>query len=343
MDKGIQPVGLLDRQRGVRADLQLTPSGYRSLSICYSHVGYGPMRLTSQSPFQSPRLGFLPRSPSTLSKRQAEVRLSGTWVNLWANGLEEGTYFLDYETLTSTVGLSVGLTNTLQLELEVEDRSRFGGSMDGFIQGFHDAVGQGQDGRDEQPKDQIAIRLAPDGGEPVVDLGPEATGPFARSVQLTLQHDVTCGTEKLPALSYAFTSRFGLGQDEFESRGNIDLGVSVAAARRWKRLYGCLTLGFARFNEDDFRGIQLKKTQGSALAAVEWRRWPRTSLVLQYLINEGAAEDFGPFSKGTNELSLGWKEEVVPGEVLEVGLIENLFTFENSPDFGLHVGFVQRF
>ena len=40
---------------------------------------------------------------------------------------------------------------------------------------------------------------------------------------------------------------------------------------------------------------------------------------------------------------MGWKWEFSPGTVFEVGLIENLIEFDNSPDFGLHFGLRHRF
>ncbi len=49
------------------------------------------------------------------------------------------------------------------------------------------------------------------------------------------------------------------------------------------------------------------------------------------------------FSKASHEITLGWKWEVVPRGVLEIGVVENLVTFDNSADFGIHAGFTQRF
>ena len=64
------------------SSLTWIPKGYRSLAICFSHVGYGPLNVYSQSPFQALRLGIRPRTPSTLGKGQYEVRGTSTWVNV---------------------------------------------------------------------------------------------------------------------------------------------------------------------------------------------------------------------------------------------------------------------
>jgi thiol-disulfide isomerase/thioredoxin len=122
------------------------PGGFRGKSICFSNVGYGPLSLRSQSPFQSLRLGILPRTPSTLARGEHQMRIAATWANVWANEDRQfdpengvlGPFLLDYESLDANISYAYGLSDTFQIELEYEQRWRFGGVMDGFIEGFHD-------------------------------------------------------------------------------------------------------------------------------------------------------------------------------------------------------------
>lgn len=55
--------------------------------------------------------------------------------------------------------------------------------------------------------------------------------------------------------------------------------------------------------------------------------------------DEAAGVDLLP---PTHEITLGWKGEVARDAVLEIGLVENVITFDNSPDFGVHGGFSYR-
>jgi phenylpropionate dioxygenase-like ring-hydroxylating dioxygenase large terminal subunit len=177
----------------------------------------------------------------------------------------------------------------------------------------------------------------------VVDQDASARGVFTRSLQFTVQHKVTCGSHRWPAFSYSVTGRWNVESDDLEG-DQFDLAASVAVARRFgDRWYSYLTLGYAYFGDDTFHGLELRSDQVTVLAAVEWRFASRMSLILQYLGSQGAAEDLGPFSETANEVTLGWKAELRPAGVLELGLIENVATFDNSPDFGVHVGFTQRF
>jgi hypothetical protein len=116
------------------ADLMATPTGFRAGAVCGSSVGYGPLRLRSQSPLQALRLTLAPRTPSTLVQGQSEAHLAATWSNVWAAEDEWrdpdtgtfGDYQIDYESLHTSLSLAYGLTDTLQAELEVENRTRFG-------------------------------------------------------------------------------------------------------------------------------------------------------------------------------------------------------------------------
>ncbi|MCK5379662.1 MAG: DUF3187 family protein, partial [Acidobacteria bacterium] len=157
-----------------------------------------------------------------------------------------------------------------------------------------------------------------------------------------LQQNVTCGTEHLPAISWALTGRWAVGGNDLEG-SDFDIAASIAAARRFGHFYGYLTLGYAYFGGDSFYGIELERTQLTVLAALEWRFKPRMSLILQYLGSEGVATNLPPFSEVSNELILGWKAEIMPNGVLEIGLLENILSFDNSPDFGVHAAFSRRF
>ncbi len=89
---------------------------------------------------------------------------------------------------------------------------------------------------------------------------------------------------------------------------------------------------------DRWQGIELRDDQLSGLLALEWRYQPKNSWILQYLVSEGVAETRDPFDENAHELGIGWKREVSPNTVLEIGLIENAITADNSPDFGIHLG-----
>lgn len=346
-----QPAPGVEETAQFRAtNLTFTPKGHRARALCFSHVGYGPLHLSSQSPLQSLRLALTPRTPSTLGRGQFELRAVATWANLWAIDSanffpefgEYGPYYLDYETLDATVSVAYGVSDVLQVEGGFENRNRFGGAMDGFIQGFHDLFGLDQNGRDRVPKDQHRIVLDPGDGRAVVDVGSEGIGTFSRAVELTIQHNVSCGGRHRPALAWSVTGRYGLHADELEG-SPLDVALSLSTSRRLGEFYVYGTLGYARYGSDRFRGLELRDSQLSGLVAGEWRFRPRMSVVFQWLASQGAVDEYPPFSKPSHEVTVGWKGEIADLGVLELGLLENVITFDNSPDFGIHVGYAKRF
>ena len=328
-------------ESGERTEIISSQDYYRAKAICFSKVGYGPLDLPSQSPFQALRLGLSPRTPSTLGRGQIEARFRATWVNLWAP--EAPDFVLDYEQLQTNIGLAYGFSDTFQFEVGFETRSRFGGEMDSFIQEFHDLFNIDQNGRDKVPRGDFRFNIGPSDGNPGVRLTGDDKGIYATSLLFTVQHNVTCGTEKLPAIAYAFTVRTELINEDLEGGSPLDLGLWLSASQRYGTCYLYGTLGYTLFGRDDFRTVELRDDQFSALVAFEWRFKPRVSLLIQYLLTEGVAESLGDLSSASNEITLGAKWEVVRGTVLEFGLIENVITLGNSPDFGIHFGITSRF
>jgi thiol-disulfide isomerase/thioredoxin len=318
-----------------------SPATYRAKAICFSNVGYGPLDLPSQSPLQALRLGLAPRTPSTLGQSQKEAWLKTTWVNIWAP--EPGQYFFDYEQLQTNLGFAYGITDTVQFDIAFQTRSRFGGAMDSFIQGFHDLFGIDQDGRDLVPKDDFNFEIEPSGNNPGVFLTNSDRGIYAASFLFTVQHNVTCGTERFPAFAYAITIQAELQSDDLEGGSPLDLGLMVTASERFGSFYLYGTLGYTFFGRKEFRGIKLQNDQFSGLLAIEWKTWTRASLLLQYLITEGVVEGLADLSDPSHEITLGTKWEITRGTVLEFGLIENIITLGNSPDFGIHAGITTRF
>jgi len=322
--------------------LSETPGGFRGASICYSNVGYGPLRLGSQSPFQSLRFGIDPRTPSTLAEGQWEAHVTETWSNTFV--YDPGKLLLDFETLDTRVSLAYGVLDELELELEFENRSGFGGIMDRFINAFHRAFGLTDAGRHNFPRNQFQIQIPDNKGNPALTLGSGDEGSFSNALLFTVQHNVTCGTEYLPAIAYALTLRANVdngpglsGQLPVEPQ----LSVSLSKAIGDFYVYGSVAFGY--FGTEHLAGIHLRPTQYSGLAAVEWRFDSNMSLIVQYLVTQGVAKDLGDFSQASNEITLGWKWELAERTVLELGLIENIINFNNSPDFGVHAGLTYRF
>jgi len=324
--------------------------GYRAGSICFANVGYGPLKLRSQSGFQALRLMMIPRAPSTIGKGGLEFSGTAVWSNLWAVDEKAfspddgsiGPYLIDAESLEGNLALSYGLSDTVEIEIGYEFRSHFGGVLDGVIEAFHDFIGVGQQGRDRWPRDQFHFIWNPENGEPTA-LGPGDSGLFVQNLLLTVQHNISCGSAVWPAVAWWATLRLGLQAEGFD-RAPVDGLFGVAFAKRFGDFNAYLSLSEAWYSETTaLELIELRSDQGSLMAALEWRFRPRSSLIVQFLLSEGVVGDSSPFDENSKEIILGMKHELRNDAVLEWGLIENFAPFDNSPDVGLHFGYTRRF
>jgi hypothetical protein len=320
--------------------LSWNPEGFRARAMCYSQIGYGPLSLPSQAPAQVLRLSLLPRTPSTLADGQFEFMWTESFANVF--NFREDDYRLDYMTINSTLAVAYGVSDEVEVELAVGNLWRTGSYLDGITDAFHDLFGIGDSGRDDFPQNDNIIDLELQDG---VEIEDESDGSEATHVTFTFQHNLTCGTSVWPALAYSLSTRWDAGGDaELEGDSDISAGISVSAAKRLgDEWYAYLGGGYNWYGPDESRGLALRDEQWGGLAAVEWAYRSKRSLILEYLVNEGAAETRHPFDDPTHEIHLGWKREVRPGSVLEIGLIENLINADNSPDFGLHFGIRHRF
>ncbi len=325
-----------------------TPEADRlSSATRVANVGFGPLHLRSQSPLHILRTSFLPNTPSTLMAGEWEFGSLLTWTNRWA--FKESEYLVDMEVIRPSLLFKHALTDSLTLQVEVPFLWSTGGGMDGFIEGFHDTFGLGQAGRDKFERDQVRLEITtPDGQKRSYD--PSDIYGGLTDVVLSGQYDLTDGTEYWPALALGMNIKLPVGSDSaLLGTPGVDPGLYLSASKGigdWGFVY--LNLGGAWLGREELGGLSLKEFEWTTLFAFEWRAGIRFSWIVQLLANSGIASSAGEMSEISTELTLGFKLEfpslAFPGKksILEFGLTENLFHFDNSPDFGVHLGFTLR-
>jgi hypothetical protein len=306
-------------------------------------LGRGPLHMTSLSPFQSFRPGFTPRPPSDLPEGTWELRISESWANLWA--FNEDDILIDMEILHTNVAIGLGLGEGVRADLEVESGSRFGGFMDRLIDNVHRIVGAETRHREEFDRNDFALDLQGRDGRPSARLRNRDRGIYTTSLVGTLQWTFSDGGPGRPALSAALSLRSDVGpSDGLHGGSPVDVALSLSAAERWGPLILSASVMVAWYGEERFQHIDLEPLQMAGLVAVEWPFHKRASLLLQYLMSQGVAEDWLDFSRPSHEIVLGFKIDIRKlGAVLEIGGLENLGIPDNSPDFGLHAGLTFRF
>ncbi len=303
----------------------------------HDDINYGPgfLHVRSQSPGQSLRMTMPEVLPGSI-RPGISLMFYVTDSNIWA---EDEFVFFDYEILDTSVGITYGFNERLGLAFFYDQRDYWGGFLDGFIEGFHDLFGVDQSGRDLWPRNQTWIDLKNQGlysdDLSIID---------NRAVTLLAQYVFSSGGDWLPAAGISGGFRYPLespeGVDEGQPDWNVALGLSKRLSRRW---FTCLHLGYTVFGQTDILGLEFESSAASFMLAFAWQAHNRFALLLQYMFNEAVTQNLGKWSDPSHELNLGFTWRVSRHGTVEFALLENLFTFDNSPDFGIHAGYEHHF
>jgi len=299
-----------------------------------AYHAFGPLSLPSRSPMQVLRMTFTPATPMTIGEGRLLLRESFSWANLWA--YQEGLFRIDMEVVRMSTSVFYGLTDSIQIGIEVGSLDAGGGFADRYIEGFHDTFRIPQQDRDAFARDEFAISLqTPNGGIGIID---EPGGPQIEDPVMHLQVRLSEGHHGSPVTMAGVHVRFAGDRERVLQPGRgLDVGAFISAAKSWGDflLYGSVMAAY--YDSQSFRGLPLRPWQWSVLGAAEFRASQATSLVAQILVTRGAVDDFGELSKPSHEISIGTKTELSPGVLFEAAILENLFLHDNSPDFGFHM------
>jgi hypothetical protein len=252
--------------------------------------------------------------------------------------LPEGqAFFIDGEFDFADFAFFYGITPNLDLGLAVSAISYTGGRLDDTIFDFHNELGYGQQGRNYVPDDGFQIVFGADGHDPIVVLDGAGQRGFS-DPSLHLRY-------AFPARSNGWQYGISAGikaplasTEKFLSSGGWDFGLQLVADRRFER--NALIVNLSVVKPGNFEQTEIELPLLPALH-VSWihlfKRMPRTRLMLQALVAEH------PFRKVVDSdlseletqltLALKWN---TPLGVIGLGLTENVFNMDNTPDIGLH-------
>lgn len=289
-----------------------------------------PMRVASQAPLQSTRLALVPASAGYLRAGEVRLELTETWTNVWVN--QRPAMLLDYEAVELRLSATWAVSDTWSLQMDIDERRRFGGALDAAIQNFHRLIGNGLNGRDSVPRNAVTIEVTdPDTGQVRLSLSDEGT--FSRGVSATVgrSNRLLGGRATLGA-----SLRVPLRHAGEELATGSDIGVSAGWSGKISRSsihFGAAVTRLGRVEVD----YPIRRIQKTALAAYVHPLTRRTAAVVQYLYNDGTARS-GPLGRDIHEVTIGGRFYISPRTSVDLGLIENVLHYDNGPDVGIHIG-----
>lgn len=330
-------------------------------------VDTGPLRIRDQFLLGMGFLAFDPVSADVLAPGEWQLDAIATVTNTFAHsqpvedvlevrsrqrlGVDElraladrnggSIHHADGELYRFAIAARRGIGRDLQVEVVLPLLSFQGGVLDGTIESFHDSFGFGQAGRRGQRRGEVQAFVASGGRELAVDeltslgLGDLVVGVKRRlrttrsSTELALE-----GLLKLPT-----GDSVGL-----TGTGSVDAGAQLLATRYFARSCLHAALGVLALGPWDELEIG-SQTALSGMAAWEIGWGPSRTLLLQATVSQTPFRDLGldELSAVSTQLTLGAKQVVPGGRVLFVGITENLASFNNTADIGLHLGLTSTF
>jgi hypothetical protein len=303
-------------------------------------LGYGPLRVSAQSPGQSLRLGLEPRAPSAVGAGDTEVYVGDTWTNTW---VDQRLYQLDFERMKVEAAVARGVSRDWDVEAAAISQTTFGGAMDHSIATFHRIFGLGENGRDQAPRGRTRIHIEPTGSQPGLDLDERdlqgVTEIFGR---VSSWYTLVDGGRVAPMVAVTAALQMPLHHYTRYHGGYVDMSGGLSLAKRFGWVHVYAAGAYTRYGPDRLYGIRLYQGGFAGLGALEVDALPRLHLIAQYLVSQGIAPDYYDFSKASHELTVGAKARLARRTEVELALLENLFIFDNSADFGLHLGLSTR-
>ena len=305
-----------------------------------SNFGLGPFLVKSLSPFQIlyPEPGpDIPRRPRA---GRVAAQTSITRANYWC--YSENEYLIDGELLYCMNRIEYDITNRCTISLEVPAGMTISGSLDTMIEDFHDTFGLGQAERDrfESGASDFWINL-PDGTR--YSPPPFADGMTARGTEVALYYMISEGSLNRPAVFLGGTLLNSAPSVPEHPAGDTDVGLMLALNKGLGRWIIYSNFSIAYRPEETASALHINTWRGSLMLAAEWRHTADSSFIVQYLVSSPTVRDLYEFDRPTHECVVGLKKVFNRTYTLECGILENLFIFSNSPDFGLHVGLSRMF
>lgn len=292
----------------------------------------GPLSLRSQSPGQALRLTPVARSADVIPEGKHEFQAVYTVTSIYAS---DTGYYLDFHLADKQIALSSGLGNCWDMEIAWGERALVNAYLDDITLTFHRLFGYSNSGQDEVERNDTTIDIPGYG----IHRTEEDRGIFSRSVALTLKHRFDHHEERYPSLSTSLQVRH---ETEETSGNGTDLGLGIHLGKDIGEDYIHANFNYVWFGSNRYLGLPLKDRQFSYMLGYEWRETERFSWLAQYLYSQGVMKHLGGLSEPARELHLGakwrWRNAVA-----ELALIENVVTYNNSPDFGFALGLTLPF
>ena len=300
-----------------------------------AQYGLGPFE--ARDPYLLAYLRASPRarSPEVLEHLEVQVRLEGLWSNSYV--FQRNRTVIDGETRTLAAGIRLGLFDRFEVGLRLPYQWVGGGVLDSFVEEFHSTFGFPGADRSQRPKDRFLIAGTQSNGQVYrADTDGYGLGDMTTSGRVQLVQ----GDAELPAITLSLHLRLPTASADFRRSDGIDATWQLDLSKRVGELPVWLYTGASYTYHAQARidGLRLRRHRGHfhfglelqpfgpilALVGQLWIETPRETRLWKTSSNPAIADPELETINVVSYAAFGVKSEILPGLVLELGVVQNL-------------------
>jgi hypothetical protein len=326
---------------GFQFGARITFFGLLMLLVTVARAGadFGPLQATNRLPLHLLFLKPRPVRAEVPARGDLEATLAADYSNTYFDQHNERwDVLMDMEVLVAEVSLVYGLTSRAALRLDLPFVSMGGGFLDGFLENYHDAIGVGNYGREERPKNDYAYRVSKD-GLPWIEGHSESLQIADLTASAEFQLMKARG-ERQMAGSLLLSLKLPSGDpDRGLGSGAVDYGIYIPM--RWSADPWTLYLmpGAAIIGTPDTRGARIGVRNSYALfggLAYDYSTHTTWLVQLDYYTSPIEKTGLDYLDQGSLELDIGFHHQVTGNWLMEFAFSEDLT--RALPDFNLRIG-----
>ncbi|HMN45056.1 MAG TPA: DUF3187 family protein [Povalibacter sp.] len=236
---------------------------------------------------------------------------------------------VDAETRELRLTLGRALSDRWTVQLQLPYRYTGAGSLDSFIDSWHDFFGLPEGERPNLPRDQFRIAYERD-GVALLDFGSSVAGLGDLSANIGYQWLATADTHVAAWASLKLPTG---DADDLTGSGAMDATLALAAERRFGERWSAFgQLAATYLGEGDLLPQLQRSVVWSGLAGIDVNVWRGLALKLQFDAHTAAFDDTGlDYLGDALILTVGGAWKFASGWQIDFGVSEDI-AVETSPD-----------
>ncbi len=309
-------------------------------------IGKGPITYKNSFPLYLFFFSFTPDRVQTLSKGASRFRLDTAVQNFIVD--EKNSRYkavVDVEVIRTSLNLSYGISDNLEVGMEIPFYVLYKGFLDSFILDFEKSI----DATTPMSRQQNGVNnftyLLRRNGDTLISMDSPYGGVGDIALTAKVRHIYNSEIKYMPSVSTRYAIKLPTGDDDrLLGSGKADFGIGIILEKSFGSSSYYLNLNGIFVGDPDFlKGMKMDPIFSYTTAA-EFSLTERFSVLLQLMGNTSPFPQSGLtfLDDHVMDFLIGLNYLIGNSTLLQFGLTENILD-DSSPDFSIHIGMGMTF